>query len=106
MEQIVGELQSEWGVPQSPQEYRITLKVAEERSRGGETAVLEERTDPEDPEELVTGPPPSEEAVTTVRREKAPAAPRVGMVEGSSEDEEAKPRKKRRRRRRGRGKSR
>jgi len=28
---IIGELQSRWGVPQYPQEYRITIKVAEER---------------------------------------------------------------------------
>ncbi|MFN2595183.1 MAG: hypothetical protein ABR579_09890, partial [Actinomycetota bacterium] len=33
LEQVIGDLQSEWGVPQYPQEYRITLKVADERDR-------------------------------------------------------------------------
>lgn len=109
LEQIVGELQSEWGVPQSPQEFRITLKVAEERSRGGgPTAVVAERSDPEEPEEL-----PDAEAVPDgdgagepgagVRREKAPAAPRMGAGEGSSEEGGETRRKRRRSRRRKRG---
>src|SRR5438874_6961339 len=32
LEEIIGDLQSEWGVPQYPQEYRLTVKVAEDRS--------------------------------------------------------------------------
>lgn len=107
----MGELQSEWGVPQSPQEFRITLKVAEERSRGGgTTAVVEERTDPEDPEELAD-PDASEAASGSgatdsgagVRREKAPAAPRVGAAEGSGEEGGETRRKRRRSRRHRRG---
>jgi hypothetical protein len=111
LEQIVGELQSELGVPQSPQEFRITLKVAEDRPRaGGATAVVEERSDPEDPEELVDADASSpdtsvatEDSGARVRREKAPAAPRVGAVEGSGEEGEAPRKKRRRSRRRRRG---
>ena len=108
----MGELQSEWGVPQSPQEFRITLKVAEERSRGGgTTAVVEERTDPEDPEELAdpdapdaaSGSGATEDSGAGVRREKAPAAPRVGAAEGSGEEGGETRRKRRRSRRRRRG---
>ena len=105
----MGELQSEWGVPQSPQEFRITLKVAEERSRGRVTAVVEERSDPEDPEELADpGAPDSVLGATgeegaMVRREKAPAAPRVGAAEGSGEEGGETRRKRRRSRRRRRG---
>ncbi len=104
----MGELQSEWGVPQSPQEFRITLKVAEERSRGGgPTAVVAERSDPEDPEEL----PDAEDVPADgagepgagVRREKAPAAPRMGAGEGSGEEGGETRRKRRRSRRRKRG---
>ena len=92
LEQVIGELQSSWGVPQHPQEYRITLKVAEER--GDRAQVTEERADPEDVE-ASTG------AEERPRREKAPAAPRIGA--GSAEAESpngAKPPKKRRSRRR------
>ena len=110
LEQIVGELQSEWGVPQSPQEFRITLKVAEERSRGRATAVVEEeRSDPEDPEELADPGAPDPALGATgeegarVRREKAPAAPRVGAEEGSGEEGGETRRKRRRSRRRRRG---
>lgn len=111
LEQIVGELQSEWGVPQSPQEFRITLKVAEERSRGRVTAVVEERSDPEDPEELADPDTPdaasasgaTEDSGAGVRREKAPAAPRVGAAEGSGEEGGETRRKRRRSRRRRRG---
>ncbi|MBA3291852.1 MAG: hypothetical protein H0U17_10225, partial [Actinobacteria bacterium] len=34
LEEIIGSLQSEMGVPQNPQEYRLTIKVAEERDSG------------------------------------------------------------------------
>lgn len=108
----MGELQSEWGVPQSPQEFRITLKVAEERSRGGApTAVVAERSDPEESEELPaadadTDAVPGDGAAlpgTGVRREKAPAAPRLGAGEGSGEEGGETRRKRRRSRRRKRG---
>jgi hypothetical protein len=108
LEQIVGELQSELGVPQSPQEFRITLKVADDKPRGGgPTAVVEERSDPEDPEELAEAgadsPVATEEAGAGVRREKAPAAPRVGAAEGAGEQGDAPRKKRRRSRRRRRG---
>ena len=106
----MGELQSEWGVPQSPQEFRITLKVAEERSRGGApTAVVAERSDPEESEEA---PDADADAVpgdgaaqpgAGVRREKAPAAPRVGAGEDSGEEGGETRSKRRRSRRRKRG---
>ena len=106
----MGELQSEWGVPQSPQEFRITLRVADERPRGGgPTAVVEERGDPEDSGELADAGTPgpaqegSEESGARVRREKAPAAPRVGAAEGSAEEGGETRRKRRRSRRRRRG---
>jgi hypothetical protein len=89
LEQVIGDLQSEWGVPQYPQEYRITLKVADEPR-------------PAPPErETKNGP-------NGVTRERAPAAPRVGPAptEGGSRREKA-PRRRRRarrgRRRRGEG---
>ena len=93
LEQVIGELQSSWGVPQHPQEYRITLKVADERSERAQ--VTEERADPEDVEATTTG------AEDRPRREKAPAAPRIGAGAAEAESPSgAKPTKKRRSRRR------
>ena len=69
--------------------------------------MVAERSDPEDPEEL-----PDAEAVPAdgagepgagVRREKAPAAPRMGAGEGSGEEGGETRRKRRRSRRRKRG---
>ena len=45
LEAVIGDLQSEWGVPQYPQEFRITLKVAEDRDARAERA---ERAAPAD----------------------------------------------------------
>ncbi len=78
LDEIIGELQGTYGVPQYPQEYRITIKVAEERGN---------RTRP--PKDQAPASTPS-----GVQREKAPAAPRVGTAG------DGPPRKKRRRRRR------
>ena len=94
LEAVIGDLQSEWGVPQHPQEYRITLKVSEEREVHGErvAAVEEVREEPRK-----SGQP---------RREKAPAAPRIGAPAASGSEEAASParrRRGRRRRRRGGG---
>ena len=99
LEQVIGELQSSWGVPQHPQEYRITLKVAEER---GEKApqVTEERADP-----------PAVDSPTSdggkPRREKAPAAPRIGGsaadAEGQTASKTSKRRRSRKRRKRSKG---
>ncbi len=93
LDAIIGELQSNYGVPAYPQEYRITIKVAEEKTpaavAGGNGAAAPKATPSSD-----SGP----------KREKAPAAPRV-VSEGSEEaaPETAKARRKRNRRRRGRG---
>lgn len=96
LEQVIGDLQSEHGVPQYPQEFRITLKVAEERDR--------ERTAPADAPargaaetgqvRVVDGGP---------RREKAPSL-RGGTGEDGPGREAAPGRRRRRgRRRRKRG---
>ena len=97
LEGIIGELQSDWGVPQHPQEYRITVKVAEDRtSRGQRVAALEEVR-----EEL---PVVAEGDADRPRREKAPAAPRIGAAATEEQPQGAgAPRLKRSRRRRRRG---
>ena len=89
LEGIIGELQSDYGVPAYPQEYRITIKVAEEKPAAS--------AQPAPPKTV-----PAPEAAP--KREKAPAPPRVGP-EGSDEEAAAdRPAKRRRgRRRRGRG---
>jgi hypothetical protein len=88
---IIGELQSDYGVPAYPQEYRITIKVAEEKPAASAQ-----------PAPAKTVPAPE----AAPKREKAPAAPRVGP-EGAEEqpaaDRPAKRRRGRRRRGRGRG---
>ncbi|MFN2488893.1 MAG: hypothetical protein ABR529_03970 [Actinomycetota bacterium] len=95
LEGVIGELQSVWGVPQHPQEYRITLKVAEEReARGERVHALEE----------VKEDPLPAESNGHSRREKAPAAPRIGAAATDTSSEEATPaRRKRSRRRRRKG---
>ena len=93
LDTIIGELQSNYGVPAYPQEYRITIKVAEEKAAGGGGQAAPSKTAPA-PE----GAP---------KREKAPAPPRVGpegeAEEGAQQERPAK--RKRSRRRRGRGRS-
>jgi hypothetical protein len=85
---VIGDLQSQWGVPESPQEYRITLKVSEEREA---RTVVEERR--EEPPEAET---PIDASGERPRRERAPAAPRIGGAEPAK-----RRRRGRRRRRRG-----
>lgn len=97
LDEIIGELQSVWGVPQYPQEYRITVKVLEEREGRGEPAMVVEET-PNDKEQ---GRAPGDTDVPI--REKAPAAPLMrsrGQGDGGARRENAP---RRRRRRRGRG---
>ena len=89
LEQIVGELQSQYGVPQYPQEYRITIKVADDGR--GEPVVQEERNDP-DPQKT-DGP----------KREKAPAAPLLMREQGAPSPNRKRKRRGRRRRRGGGG---
>ena len=98
LEQVIGELQSTWGVPQHPQEFRITLKVAEERTERG--LATEEHAEPE--------PDAAEGADEKPKREKAPAAPRIGasaaQAEGPTTTETTtRKRRSRRRRRRSKG---
>jgi hypothetical protein len=81
LEDIIGDLQSRWGVPQYPQEYRITLKVADE------------------PKAAPSPPAASENGGVT--REKAPAAPRVGPTAGDGGVKREKAPRRRRRSRRG-----
>jgi hypothetical protein len=100
LENVIGELQSTWGVPQHPQEFRITVKVAEERiARGQRVAALEEVRE----EHSAAG----QGDVDRPRREKAPAAPRIGATPADSTNEGAgvtrRKRSRRRRRRGGRG---
>jgi hypothetical protein len=90
---VIGELQSVWGVPQYPQEYRITVKVAEEREARSEPVSQEGSPSP--------GAPPPPSSTDGPKREKAPAAP---MLRGPDDPQREKaPGRKRRRRRRGRG---
>jgi hypothetical protein len=97
LEEVIGDLQSVWGVPQYPQEFRITLKVADERETRTERAVSMDDL----PEEKSEEARPSLDT-TSPRREKAPAAPRVGAAADGTQREKA-PRRRRRVRRRRRG---
>ncbi len=90
LEALIGDLQSEWGVPQYPQEYRITLRVADERDTRPERVV--------EPQRAPEGDAPASGAP---RREKAPAAPRVRVGDGVEREPAPKRRRGRRRRRRG-----
>ncbi|HVL64540.1 MAG TPA: hypothetical protein VM573_05145 [Actinomycetota bacterium] len=92
VDEIIRELQSEYGVPLYPQEYRITIKVAEEKN--GRAAAVVERQDA-DPQQVRRGP-------TGAVREKAPAPPRVGS-EDAEEQRSPKRRRRRGRKRRGGG---
>ena len=87
LEGIIGELQSHYGVPQYPQEYRITIKVADERDHRPDPPSADDRK--QDAAPKGNGP----------KREKAPSAP-VLLREGADAPSPAN--KKRRRGRRGR----
>jgi hypothetical protein len=97
MEQVVGELQSEWGVPQYPQEYRLTLKVAEERDARGEKTVSAEEAVKDAADDAQA---PAIEGAP--RREKAPS---LRAATGNGPVRETAPKRRRRggRRRRRRG---
>jgi hypothetical protein len=95
LEQVIGELQSNWGVPQHPQEYRLVLKVPEEKDAAKASAVTatEEALDP--PDEQTDADKP--------RREKAPAAPRIGAGSDAKTTTTSRRRRGRRRRKRSKG---
>lgn len=92
LEGIIGELQSQYGVPQYPQEYRITIKVADERDRS-------EPQPQKQPAEQNTG------GDGQPKREKAPAAPLLmrGGETGAPSQNKRRRRGRRGRRRRGGG---
>lgn len=97
LEQLIGELQSIWGVPQYPQEFRITLKVADDKDARPERAVVMDDL----PDEKSSEARPSLGATALPRREKAPAAPRVGPSgEGGAREKASRRRRRGRRRRR------
>jgi hypothetical protein len=91
LEDIIGSLQSEMGVPQNPQEYRLTVKVAEERDT--------EHRSPR-PSEVKTS---NGESDGKPKREKAPAPPHIGGSDAPAGQREKAPSRKRRSRRRRRG---
>jgi hypothetical protein len=124
LEDIIGSLQSEMGVPQNPQEYRLTIKIVEERGvgsagpqdrrgvgsagpqdrRGARSAGQQGKHDSH-----ARGPRPSETMNTgdgadgKPKREKAPAAPRMGTDDSPTARREDGPPRRRRSRRRRRG---
>ena len=91
LETLIGDLQSEYGVPQYPQEFRITLKVADERDRAERPAQDDGASQPPPP------PPPGNGAP---RREKAPGMSASGEP---AREQAGAPRRRSRRRRRRRG---
>jgi hypothetical protein len=103
LEQVIGELQSNFGVPQHPQEFRITLKVADDKEGRERAAVIEETEEQRD-----GGTPVAASQAGRPRREKAPAAPRIGTggAEAETATSSGSGKRSRRRRRRSRGKGR
>jgi hypothetical protein len=95
LEQVIGDLQSEHGVPQYPQEFRITLKVAEERDR--------ERTAPDAPARTATESGRAPAVDGGPKREKAPSLRTGGETGPSRESAPGRKRRRGRRRRRGGG---
>ncbi|MGH2697778.1 MAG: hypothetical protein ACRDJL_01090 [Actinomycetota bacterium] len=93
LEDIIGSLQSEMGVPQSPQEYRLMVKVASERDTSGRSHRPSDSADNNGAGDA-NGKP---------KREKAPAPPRVGEGDAATAQREKAPSRKRRSRRRRRG---
>jgi hypothetical protein len=95
LEEVIGELQSSWGVPQYPQEYRLTIKVAEERDvKAAEPSVS---LDSQARQRAEEGQAPAGAGDGPIR-EKAPAPPLLR--------ESAPPPGGPRRRKRGRGRRR
>ncbi|MDP9068323.1 MAG: hypothetical protein M3N53_08275 [Actinomycetota bacterium] len=101
LEAIIGDLQSTWGVPPYPQEYRITVRVAEERegrAEGAGDAPGPDKTRRDSGESQREARPPRSDQP---RREKAPAAP--GSASGGPQREKATRKRRRRRRKPGGG---
>ncbi len=99
LEEVIGDLQSSWGVPQYPQEYRLTIKVAEDKdARGAEPSVA---LDSQAKQRAEDGQAPAGAAEGPIR-EKAPASP---LVREAAPPPRGSRRRKRGRRRRGKGPS-
>jgi hypothetical protein len=99
LEEVIGDLQSSWGVPQYPQEYRLTIKVAEERdAKSAEPSVS---LDSQAKQRAEEGQAPAGAGEGTIR-EKAPAAP---LVREAAPPPRGSGRRKRGRRRRRKGPS-
>jgi hypothetical protein len=95
LEEVIGDLQSSWGVPQYPQEYRLTIKVAEEKE--AKTVEPSVSLDSQARQRAEEGRAPAGAGEGPIR-EKAPAPPLLR--------ESAPPSGGSRRRRRGRGRRR
>jgi hypothetical protein len=100
LEEVIGDLQSSWGVPQYPQEYRLTIKVAEEKdARTVEPSVS---LDSQAKQRAEEGQAPAGAGEGPIR-EKAPAPPL--LRESALPSRGSRRRKRGRRRRRGKGPS-
>jgi hypothetical protein len=96
LEEVIGDLQSSWGVPQYPQEYRLTIKVAEERdAKSAEPSVS---LDSQAKQRAEEGQAPAGAGEGPIR-EKAPAPPLVR--EAAPPPQGSRRRKRGRRRRKG-----
>ena len=98
LEEVIGDLQSSWGVPQYPQEYRLTIKVAEEKE--AKTAEPSVSLDSQARQRADEGRAPAGTGEGPIR-EKAPAPP---MLRESAPPPGGSRRRKRGRGRRRRGK--
>jgi hypothetical protein len=99
LEEVIGDLQSSWGVPQYPQEYRLTIKVSEEKdAKSAEPSV---GLDPQARHRAEEGRAPAGDGEGPIR-EKAPAPP---LLRESASARKGSRRRKRGRRRRGKGPS-
>lgn len=99
LEGLIGDLQSSYGVPQYPQEYRITIKVADagRNDRPAEPADRPAEPTEGDAAARGDGDQPRREKASGPAREKAPSPARMAA------GEEGEPKRRRRRGRRRRG---
>jgi hypothetical protein len=89
LDELIGELQSTWGVPQYPQEYRITLKVADRQSAPAANDEPKQERRQQNP--------------NSPKREKAPSVARMTSNDPNAGDRPPKRRRRRRGRRSGGG---
>ena len=94
LDDVIGSLQAKWGVPVYPQEYRITIKVADDKN-----GTAAGKSSPRSGSEREGLRP----AAAGITREKAPAAPRIPHADADRGEGGGGPRRRRRRRRRSRG---